>query len=404
MSKFMSLLKAMMSQDMNLFRMKTKATDSLAKSIAVPLGLAFLVMFSVGSMYFPVAIQLNEQGLIHILLALTIVMPSILIFFEGMYKSQGILFLAKDTELLFSLPISKKRILLARLIKLYCFQLLYSFLFVIPGFITYAFFAKPTIYFYIITAFYLVTMPLIPTVLACFVGFLIKRFSINFRAKKAVEVVITFAIIISIMLVSFNSESVIQNFVDDAVRINEQLTSFYIPAESYQKLAKSFDVLEFSKYVLLNIIAVFLFVTVVSKSFFKISSKESEKIVLNIASKNKELSYKPKSTMNALIIKDCKRFFSSTVYIFNTMFGLVLLVIATFSLCTNFDQAMSTILEEDATFEALAMLRSILPGLYLSALIAMSFMTSITSSSISIEGKTFAISKALPVNIKTILT
>ena len=273
----------------------------------------------------------------------------------------------------------------------------------IPGFAVYAMFAKPTAYYYIITALYLLVLPLVPTILACFVAFLIKRLSINFKAKKAVEVIMTFALIIGIMVVSFYAESVIKNFVDDAEVINEQITKYYIPADIYQKIAKEFDVVEFAKLFLINVIAVALFVTVASKGFFKISSKESEKIVVNIGEQKKDVSYKKRSVMTALLIKDYKRFFSSTVYIFNTLFGLVLLIIATVSLCSNFEGTVNTILEEGATEDEINMLISIVPSLYISVIVAMSFMTSITSSSISIEGKTFAISKGLPIDIKKIL-
>ena len=45
------------------------------------------------------------------MISIFIILVTILTFMEGIYKSQGILFDAKDNDLLFSLPIKKSQIL-----------------------------------------------------------------------------------------------------------------------------------------------------------------------------------------------------------------------------------------------------------------------------------------------------
>ena len=49
MSKIISLLKAVMSQDMNLFRYKLKKKSSKISSIMFPIFLAILVMAGIGT-------------------------------------------------------------------------------------------------------------------------------------------------------------------------------------------------------------------------------------------------------------------------------------------------------------------------------------------------------------------
>lgn len=105
MKKLLSLLKATMSQDMSLFRIKAR-NESRARKIVLPIVLALVVMFSVGSYVAILAEKLAPSHLTYIVLTIFIMVTSLLTIIEGVYKSQGILFEARDNELLFSLPIT----------------------------------------------------------------------------------------------------------------------------------------------------------------------------------------------------------------------------------------------------------------------------------------------------------
>ena len=111
----------------------------------------------------------------------------------------------------------------------------------------------------------------------------------------------------------------------------------------------------------------------------------------NSYSKSKEYKYDQKKIMKALVVKDIKRYFSSTVYVFNTFFGLVLMIIATIGLCTNFEKTIEYILSGEIPGLDINWLYSMAPKVFFLIVLVLSFMTSITSSSISIEGKTFNI-------------
>ncbi len=403
MNRFISLLRAMMSQDMNLFRVKAKKKGSMLGDMAMPLLLVALVMFAVGSTYYPVAMELKKVELTHIILTISIFLPSILLVFEGMYKTQSILFSSKDTELLFSLPISKKMIILARIIKLYVFQLAYNTLFTLPGFAIYAFYERPSAYFYIISALFLLLMPIIPTIVACFIGYFTKKISVNFKFKKQAELLLTFALVTGIMLASFNMQGIIQNFLNDAERIDSNMTMMYSPIYFYKELIKEFNLLNFLILIGMNILVVALFIFATKNSYFKIASKDAEKISNPSNSTNlSTISFKKNSKLKALVIKEFKKYFSSTIYVFNTMFGLILMLIFTISICTRFTDIVQYI-TEDISAENLEIVQSNMHGFYMAGLSALSLMVIITASSISIEGKSFYISKTLPVDVDKIL-
>ena len=148
MNQFFSLIKAAMSQDMNLFKVKQKS-ESKASKIIFPIFLAIVLMFCIGGYAYSIAELLTPMGLIDVLLSVFIILTAILTIFEGAYKSQGILFESKDSDLLFSLPITKKRIFFIRVLKLMVFQLLYNSLFLIPSVVVYGIYEKVNLNFYI---------------------------------------------------------------------------------------------------------------------------------------------------------------------------------------------------------------------------------------------------------------
>lgn len=402
MTKFFSLLKAVMSQDMQLFKYKAQKGSSNFSKTLIPIILSALVMFSIGSIYFPMAMGLSDNNMTYVILEISIVFPSVLTLLEGVYKSQSILFESKDTELLFSLPISKRIILFARVIKLYIFQLLYSLLFSLPGIVIYAYYEKPTLYFYVITILMIILFPIIPTILGCMFGFIIRQVSSKFKAKKIVQLVFTFIIVSLLMIASYSLQSITENIIENAYSIDIGIRQVYYPISIYINLINSFSFIELLLLLAINIFFIVLFVALFGKSYFNVSSKLRES-VKHKSLNNRNFRYSKNSKLKALLKKEFCKYFSSTVYMFNTLFGMVLLVIATIALCLNFDSAISYISSNEMTAEDITMFHVLAPKVFLVIIISMSFMTSITSSSISIEGKSFNIAKSLPVNEELIL-
>ena len=138
--KTISLLKAVLTEDMNMFKYTAKNSDSKIKKILLPIILFIIVGLSIGYYALMIAEPLHQVNLTYIMLSMFIAMVSIITLFEGIYKSQGILFEAKDNDLLFSLPIPKTKILFVRIFKLILFQYLYKLMFLLPAFVVYIYF------------------------------------------------------------------------------------------------------------------------------------------------------------------------------------------------------------------------------------------------------------------------
>ena len=86
-------------------------------------------MISFGTYYYMLAENLQKVNLTYLMLGMALVIPTIFVFMQGIYKSQNILFEAKDNDLLMSLPISKGTLIFIRFLKMYLYELIYGLLF-----------------------------------------------------------------------------------------------------------------------------------------------------------------------------------------------------------------------------------------------------------------------------------
>ena len=394
--KTISLLKAVLTEDMNLFKYTSGKNASKIKKAILPIILFLIVMYSIGYYAYLIAKPLHQTNLTYIMLSMFIFIISIITLIEGIYKSQGILFEAKDNDLLFSLPISKKKILFVRIFKLMLFQYLYNLIFLLPAIIVYIYFEHPDINFYLISFLMTFLIPILPTVVSSILGYFVKLVSSKFKSKKIIQTILSSIIFMGIFFLSMNLNNFLQDIVVKATSINDILTKIYYPLGTYITLINDFNIWTLIKLLLINIIPFILFILLGAKLYFKIiySSK-------GLAVRNKKIKkevFRKKSPVYALTIKELRRYFSSPIYMFNTIFGLLLILVLTIILCIKGQGIINTFLES----EEISINISISLLYYVLVLFSCS-MTSITSSCISLEGKTINITKSLPVSEKIIL-
>lgn len=391
----LSLLKAVLSQDMNLFNYSAKKNSKKSTKILLPIFLFLIVGFSVGTYAYNFALLLKPLNLTYIMISIFLAIVSLLTFIEGIYKSQSILFEVKDNNLLFSLPIKSSMIIFIRIIKLLIFEYLYNLMFLLPAFIVYIIFEHPSINFYIISFLMTFIIIIIPTILSCFIGYLIKLISSKVKYKKIIQTILTVLILIGIILLSFKSENLINVVINNATFINDILSKLYYPIGAYNILINKFDILVFIKLLLINIIPFILFILITKNFYLKIISNLNNRN----SSKNKKLKYnniKINKPIISLTKKELKRYFSSTVYMINTSFGLFLIIIVTFMLSIKGKESLVSMINE------IEIININIDMIYYELIFFSLIFTSITSSSISLEGKTINITKSLPIKWKTI--
>ena len=397
MKKLFSLLKAVLSQDMSMFKYKTGNNASKVKKTLFPIFLFLIVSLSISFYTYMIAEPLHKVNLTFVMLSMFLALVTILTFMSGIYKSQGILFEAKDNDLLFSLPIKRSSILFLRIFKLVLFQYIYNLMFLLPAFIVYIIFEHPGLKFYLISLLMTFLLPIIPTVISSIVGYLVKMISSKFKAKKVIQTILSLIVFLIIYILSLNLNNFIEDIATKATSINDMLTKIYYPIGAYIELINKFNILTLIKLILINTISLILFVYIGSKFYFKIIFRSKEIKTGSKKLKKNDLQEK-RTPLKALTIKELKRYFSSPVYMFNTCFGLILILVMSIVLFIKGEASFKDLLK-GMDFDINTTINLLFYGIVL----FVGTLTSITSSSISLEGKTINITKSLPISEKMIL-
>ena len=166
--------------------------------LSIRLVYIFVSLIFIGSYAYMLAKPLHEIKLTYIMLTMFLFVVTILTFIEGIYKSQGILFEAKDNDMLFSLPIKKENILFIRLFKLILYQYIFNLMFLLPSYIIYIYFEHPNISFYLLSILTYLLIPIIPTIISSILGYITKIISSKFKSKKIIQTIFTALIFMGI--------------------------------------------------------------------------------------------------------------------------------------------------------------------------------------------------------------
>ena len=392
MKKMISLIKASMTEGMNLFRVNTKKRSAFTK-IVLPILIALLlmgVMYSYSELIMEKLAPVNMQ---FVLLTVFIILTSVLIIIEGIYKSGNLLFNCKDDDLLLSLPIKKSTVLFIRVFKFYIFELLYNSIFLLPAMIVYARYTNPDILFYIVSLIGLLLFPIIPILISCLIGTVITFVASKFKGKNIVQTLITGIFLLGVLYFSYNSENLFNDIAKNAANINDFITKLYYPAGAYIELITKFDIIKLLEFIFINLGLFAIAIALIGRVYFNINSN-----VKGIKRKKNNTKYtiKTSTPTRALIKKEFNRFINSPVFVTNAGFGLVLFIIASILIAVKFDSFIEMFTQNGIPI-SLEYIKGCMPVALLGLICCTSFMTSITSSMISLEGKSFNILKSLPI-------
>lgn len=390
MKKILSLIRITFNNNMNIFKVNKKNQGKMTK-IVLPIILTLYLMFIVG---FYTKVLLDELMPLHLeYMVLTIfsLAVTILSLMEGVYKSGSLLFNCKDDDLLLSLPIKKRTVMLIRIFRFYIFELLYNSIFILPAMIIYSIIINPSITFYITSFIALLLLPIIPIILSCIIGFIITYLSSHFKGKNIIQTIFTTLLLLVILYLSFNSNNYVNDIASKVSNINELIIKIYYPIGTYISLINNFNIIVLFKFILVHIVAIIITIIVLGKIYFKINSN-SKRVLSHSKSKNYLIKTRKKSS--SFIRKELNRFVSTPVFITNAGFGLVLYLIICILISIRFDSVANSIISTGEI--SIEIIQSYLPIIMFGIICFGSFMTSITSSMISLEGKTINLLKSLP--------
>lgn len=397
MNKLISILKTTFTEDFNKtkFKKNKKASSKTILGILLKTILVIFIVTSVlgyiGAYAYLLADKLAPMHLTYVMLSMFSIIAIMVVFMEGIYRSGAVLFESRDNDMLLSMPIKRSTILASRLIRLISFEYLWTLMVMIPAIGVYEYFEKTDIYFYISTIVFVIIMPIIPTIVSSIIGYFMKLISARFKKKNIIQIFLYLILSLGIFASSIYLQVYIQKILENAKSINDIILKIYYPLGLYVSTISEFSLVKVIGLGVGNIALVVTFIYIFSLGYYKTMSKLSENYSRSNYKLDSKKEGKSKGVTYALFRKELSRFASSPIYLFNTAFGAIMILLAGGYLVVKSPTTL-VIDGEDLTF----LLKSIPEAIML--FFAFTYGVSCTTaSSISLEGKSFWVTRSLPV-------
>ncbi|MDY6012697.1 MAG: hypothetical protein SPJ33_07205, partial [Clostridium sp.] len=244
--------------------------------------LAFLVLLIIAILGFEISMfsyfnlmvePLKNINMLHIIIAQGFIMSVFIIIWTSIYKAPGLLFGMKDYEFLISLPIKPWVILSSKIINLILVNYLFLAIFLIPSLIVYFINTKIT-FIMIINAFVMyLFIPLIPIIIASFIGFVFTYISAKVRYKNIVYIIEGIILLPIIILISSNMQFISEYIFKNAKNISDILNKIYPPLRYYINGIVYGSFSGALIFILISIATFTVFIILLNRVFVKINSK-----------------------------------------------------------------------------------------------------------------------------------
>ena len=328
-------------------------------------------------------ISLNRPNL---LFGMLFLITSMFIITSNIFKIKGILFDFKDYDLLFSLPIKRNTILLSKLASLYILNLIYTILFMIPGYFAYTKFLEfsyPLLYFLLIFV-----IPIVPIVISIIIGIIISFITSKFINKKIGSYIVNISLIILFFFITFKFDGMsnidMANYSSSSI---SNISNYYPLIDIFLRLINNFNIIDLLVFLIIPVVMLLIMIMILNILYDKIR----EGLIKNYTSDNYQISkYQNNKPIVSLYKKEMKRFLSNPLYPINTIFGCILLIVMILGIMIFNDNFIAKILNINE-------LSDFLQKQILMIISIFCVVSSTTSCAISLEGKSLWIMRMLPI-------
>lgn len=314
--------------------------------------------------------------------------------FGSVFNTYASVYLAKDNDLLLSLPIPVKDVLIARLLGVLSMSFYYSAPATITSAVVYMVLGLPSALGVIGSLLLVPLVTLIVFMLSCGLGYIVAKISQKLKNKGFLSALITLAFIGVYYLFYFKANELIGQIVANGEAVASGVKAFAYPLYAMGKVGEGspIAIVCFTAAVLILLGLVWL---LLSKSFLKIviSGGKTKKVIFN-----GKIS-KQCSPEKAFFKKELRRYLSSANYMLNTSIGSIFMLLVSVAILIYAPTIREIIaLSADGDGTNLPRIMSVMA---LGIAMLLSANNFISAPSISLEGKTLWIIKSLPIRPKT---
>ena len=339
--------------------------------------------------------RLFEVGLSWLYYALTGVVSIALGTFGSVFSTYSTLYMAKDNELLLSMPIPPSKILITRMSLVYGLGLLYSGVVWLPAIVYSWIFTSPSAPSVIFGLLLLPVIALFVTVLTCVLGWVVALIASHVKKKSFLTVVLSLVFFGLYYFVCFRMSDFMEALVTNSGAVSQGMKTW---GNLFYQLGQAADG---------GIVAMLLFTGITLALFalcFYVLSRSFTHIVTKTPTVGKSAvkatAGKAQDVKSALFKRELKRFTASATYMLNCGLQIAILPILT----------VIAVIKRDALQEILTAFSSmipeitpLLPLIVLAVVCLILAIGVISTPSISLEGKHLWILRSLPVTGREVL-
>ena len=312
--------------------------------------------------------------------------------FGSVFNTYSGLYLAKDNDLLLSMPIPVRTIIASRLMNVYLMGTMYSATVLLPTVIVYWIVNGLTAGKLVCGLLFMLMVTVIVLLLSCVLGWVVAKISLKLKNKSFITVLISLLFIGAYYFFYFKASGFVSVFLQNAETYGSRIKGAAYGLYLFGRMGEGSWAAAGICTAVTAIIA-FLVWRILSRSFLKIatSSGATEK------RRYVEKQTKEKSAFAALLAKEFGRFTASSSYMLNCGLGILLIPAS----------GVLLLLKGRELCEAVESVLSGRPGsaavLLCTMLCMLACMNDMAAPSVSLEGKSIWIPQSLPVEPKTVL-
>lgn len=357
--------------------------------------IGYLVMFAVlmvgliGGMFTvfsnTLCAPLMQLGLGWLYFALMSLIAIMLGAFGSVFNTYAGLYLAKDNDLLLSLPIPVSAVMASRLMSVYLMGLMYSAVVIVPAVIVYWITAKAAAAAVVGSILLVLLISVIVLLLSCLLGCVVAKISLKLKHRSIVTVLLSLVFLGVYFFICFRSQTVIQDFLLNAADYGEKIRGAAYGVYLFGRVGEG-DWLAVAVVTAVVAVAAALTWLLLSHSFLGIAtaSAKTEKRAY------RSETIKTNSVSAALLRKEFARFTSSPNYMLNCGLGGVFLLAAAVIVLVKGAFIRELMTEVFSTSFTLV--------LFAAAVCMMASGVDAVAPSVSLEGKSLWVLQTLPLD------
>lgn len=391
------MLKLLLNRQMSeifksyFYNEKKNKNRSLLTTVLLITMFVLLMVFVLGGMFTFLSLNLCSalagEGLGWFYFAIMGLIAVFLGTLGSVFTTYSSLYLSKDNDLLLSLPIPVKYIILSRLLGVYLIGAMYSSVVSVPCVLVYWFYAGITAANFIGDVLFIILISLFVLILSCILGLVVAKVSLKLKNKSFVIVIISIVFIAVYYFFYFKVQKLLSVLIANAALYASKVKGVAYVLYLFGKVGEGNFTAAVSVVAITFLLLAVMWIAL-SSSFIKITTSSFKTYDV----KSKKRSFKMRSVSKAMFNKELMRFTSSSNYMLNCGLSSLILIVL----------GIVLIFKGNAVVDVFGFVfgtRSGYSQILLCAGICMaSSMNDMTAPSVSLEGENIWIVHSLPIS------